>query len=401
MDNKPDWKIIEPNLEKITIGNKDIYLLGTAHISEESAIQAEKIIKQICPTTVAVELCQPRFEALNNPERWKNTDIFKVIREKRAFLLLAQLFLAAFQAKLGKELKIKPGAEMLAAIEAAKEVGAEIILADREIKITLRRAFAKLSWFAIGKLIVSLIFSSFDRKQISREEIERIKSADALDELLREFSKELPELKETLITERDKFISNKIATATSSSIVVIIGAGHIPGVKHYLLEGVTSEEISKLTVLPSRSPTIRIISWLFLAFFLAFFIYGFLTGGGAKVNDLFWSWILISSLSGAIGAAIALAHPLSVLATALSAPLIAPHPMVRVGWITGLVEAYFRRPRVSDLENILEDITTLGGIYRNRLCKILILIAIVNTTVLIGSIYGIKVIAEMTLNYAN
>ena len=206
---------IKPNLHKLVFGNKEIYLLGTAHVSHASVILVKESLNEIRPDTVAVELCEPRFKSLTEPDRWKNTDLVKIIKEGKTYLLLAQMMLANFQKKLGKKLDVRPGAEMIEAIDQSKELGAQLVLVDREVAITLRRVWSAIGFFGVMKLIYSIGISIFDKREVTKEGIERLKSSDALAELLAEFSNKFPKVKEALISERDQFLACKIREAPS------------------------------------------------------------------------------------------------------------------------------------------------------------------------------------------
>ncbi len=390
--NKAKISNLENNLDLIEINDKQIYLVGTAHISEESAELAEKTIREIKPDAVAVELCQPRYDSLQNPDRWKNTDIITVIKEGKSYVLLAQLILAGFQKKLGENLKVKPGEDMMRSIRVAKEVGSEIVLADRKIRTTLKRTWSNLSIFSMIKVLFSMIASLFTTEQLDKEEIERLKSSDALDELMKDFSKALPEVKESLITERDKYLAEKMRSASGKSIVAVVGAGHVPGIKEWISKDI---DMKALDEIPKPKLTRKIIGWGIPILVIGLIIAGFVRSGGQTSSEMLKMWFIANFFLAGIGAILALAHPITILAAALASPFTSLNPMIAAGWVGGIVEATIRKPRVSDLENISDDATSIRGFYKNRVTKVLLVICLVNLFGTIGTFWGIERIVSL------
>ncbi len=383
---------IKPNLDLLRLDDKEIYLVGTAHVSHASTELTEQTIRDIKPDTVCIELCDSRFESLKDPEKWKRTDIISVLRQKRMYVLMAQLVLAAFQKKLGAQLHIKPGAEMMRAAEVAKEVGSEIVLADRDIRTTLKRTWASISFFTSAKVLGAMIGSLFSDKQIDVQEIERLKSTDALEELMGEFSQKLPGVRTALIDERDIFLSQKIRQANGSKIVAIVGAGHIPGIKKFMAESI---DLKPLMEIPPANKIGKIIGWGMLIAFIVILIWGFVHSGAAASYEMMKAWFWITGFSAAVGAALSIGHPLTVISAFLSAPFTTLHPLLASGWIAGLVEAYIRKPRVMDFETVLDDITTVKGVFRNRISKVLLVCILTNLTGTIGAFLGTWTIANM------
>ena len=198
-------------VELIKLGDKSIYLVKTAHISKRSAEVVEEVIRKIKPEAVCVELCENRLEAIKNPDRWRELDIFNVIKEGKAYVLFSQLALSSFQKRLADKYEIAPGEEMRVGIRLAQDVGAKLCVIDRDVKITLKRAWSKASLWIMLKMFFGLIFSMFSREEIAEEEIERLKHGDALENALGEFSKSLPQVKEVLIDERDSYMAAKLS----------------------------------------------------------------------------------------------------------------------------------------------------------------------------------------------
>ncbi|MBN8548275.1 MAG: TraB/GumN family protein [Deltaproteobacteria bacterium] len=392
MPSSPEISSFRDNVDLIKFENKTIYLVGTAHISKKSTQLAEDIIREVKPDTVAIELCLPRYQSLQDPERWKKTDIVSVIRAGKAFVLMAQLLLAGFQKKLGGQLDIKPGAEMLRAAQVADELGAKLVFADREIRITLKRTWASLSIRSMFRLLMAMGNGVLGDQKISEEEIEKMKSSDALHELMKDFSDKLPEVRKTLIDERDQYLTSKVQDAPGEVIVAVVGAGHVPGMKQLLGSTI---DIGPLEIIPEKSALSRITAWALPAAVLALIVWGFFSSGAGTSFEMINAWFWINGLFAAFGAALALAHPLTILAAFVSAPFTSLNPFIASGWVAGLVEAMLRKPLVSDLENIADDVVTLKGIWSNRVSRILLVVALTNIFGALGAIFGVGWISSM------
>lgn len=385
--------INHPNVHILQLGERTLYLIGTAHVSKESTELVKAVIQEIKPESVAVELCAPRLESITKKDRWKNLDLFTLIKEGKSQLLMAQLALAGFQKKIGQKLEVEPGAEMLAAVAEASLINAKLELVDREVKITLKRTWAKLGVWQALQVIVALVSAMFNDQEVSKEEIERLKTSDALDEALKEFSKKFPDVRRTLIDERDTYMAQKLLQIEAKTIVAVIGAGHIPGIKNEINKTI---DIKTLETIPEPSLTRKLLPWLLPLIIVLTIAYGFYFIDFQTGIDAMLIWIVFTSLSAGLGALIALPHPLTVLAAALSAPFTALHPFLASGWAAGLAEAFLRKPRVKDLETIVSDLS-LKGFYSNRALKVLLVII---TTNLIGSL-GTIISIERVFNLFN
>lgn len=378
--------------EEIRTKDKRIVLVGTAHISRESAIEVERIIRDEQPDTVCVELCDNRYKAMRDGENWRNMDIVKVIRQGKAPLLLANLIVSAYQKKMGEKLGIAPGAEMLRAIQVAEEIGSETLLADRDVTITLKRTWGKLSILEKFKLFGQLLYGIFEPPDISEEEIEKLKEKDMLTEAIEKLSKTMPSVKSVLIDERDRYLATKIAQAEGSSIVAIVGAGHLSGIQHHIEKPV---RLAELEVLPEPGNTGKILKWAIPCVMLAIIAYGFL-GIDLQVGlEMAKYWILINGVLAALGAAIAGGHIVTVVSAFIAAPLTSLNPTIAAGWVSGLTEAWIRKPRVEDFENLSRDITTVKGFRKNEITKILLVVMLSNIGSMIGTFIGIPVLTSM------
>ena len=382
---------LDGNVDRVTLGDRSIYVVGTAHVSQSSADLAEKIIREVEPESVAVELCDSRYQSLKDPDRWKNTDIVTVIKGGKAYVLMAQLMLAGFQKKLGNQLQIKPGAEMMRALSVAEEIGADPVLADRDIGTTLKRTWSTMGFWSICKVIASMVAGLFTTQQIDEEEVERLKSSDALEELMLEFSENFPKVQKVLIEERDRYLAEKIQHSPGKSVVAVVGAGHVPGILKHLGTNIDTKD---LCTIPPKKKIGRIIAWSIPFIVLAMIAYGFVSSGAATSISMIESWFWINGALGAIGATIALAHPLTVLSAFLASPFTSLNPLIAGGWVAGIVEAIIRKPTVSDLENIADDIGSVRGLWTNRLSRVLLVIALTNLFGSIGTFIGAGTIAS-------
>ncbi|MEE9496126.1 MAG: TraB/GumN family protein, partial [Desulfobacterales bacterium] len=333
----------------LNFNDKEITLIGTAHVSRDSVQLVADIISEQRPDTVSIELCESRYQSIRYKDQWQDTDIVKVIKEKKSFLLLSNLLLASFQKRLAKKLDIRPGQEMIQAIESGESVGAKIHLADRDIRTTLSRTWRIMGLWDKLKLLFQIILSIGEVNEIKEEDVEKMKQADVLETLLSEVGKSLPVLKNILIDERDQYLAHKIKTAPGRKIVAVVGAGHVPGIKRYWN---TVTDINSLEQLPPKRKAFRLLKWIVPAAILGLIIFGFYYGGTTAGADMLTWWVMANGVLAGIGAVIAFAHPLTILSSVLAAPLTSLNPMIAAGWVSGLVEAFSRKPKVKDFEQL-------------------------------------------------
>ncbi len=372
--------------------DKEIVLVGTAHVSKESVELVNSVINEEKPDTVCVELCESRYQAIEKKDAWQNTNIVKVIKEKKTFLLLSNLILASFQKRIAKKFDIIPGMEMIEAIGAGKSAGAEIRPADRDIRVTLSRVWNTIGFWGKVKLLFQLILSLGDVGDISENDIEKMKQEDVLETLLSEVGRSLPVLKKILVDERDMYLSQKIKTAHGKKIVAVVGAGHVKGIKAYWNDSI---DLHTLETIPPKSNISNAFQWIFTAGVIILFIYGFYYGGTkAGANMITW-WILITGILAGLGAILAMAHPLTILSSMLAAPLTTLHPLIAVGWVSGLVEAYFSKPKVRDIENLPEDILSIKGFWKNKVTRILLVVAFTNLGASVGTFEAVPLMIKM------
>jgi len=372
--------------------DKDILLLGTAHVSKESTRLVAAVIEEEKPETVCVELCPSRYQAIRQKETWQDMDIIKVIKEKKAFLLLTNLLLASFQKRIAKKFDVKPGEEMMKAIETGEAMGAEIHLADRDIHITLSRTWRIMRLWDKFKLLFQIILSLGEIDEIDEEDIERMKQEDVLETLLAEVGKSIPALRDILIDERDQYLAHKIRTAPGKKIVAVVGAGHVPGIKKYWNDDI---DLDPLEQIPPKGNLSRILKWIIPLAIVALFIFGFYHGGSAAGTHMIAWWVMANGILAGLGAVIALAHPLTILSSVLAAPLTSLNPMIAAGWVSGLVEAFSRKPKVRDFENLPEDILSVKGFWKNNITRILLVVVFTNIGSAIGTFVAIPLMVKV------
>ncbi|HET7838574.1 MAG TPA: TraB/GumN family protein, partial [Rectinemataceae bacterium] len=306
---------------------------------------------------------------------WESLDIVKVLREGRGFLLISNLALAGFQRRMGADVGVKPGEEMLAAVQSAKDAGIPYSFCDREVQVTLKRAWAKSGLWNRAKLMAALLESSFFAEKLSADQIEKLKERNELEEMMAELSSFLPSVKEVLIDERDRFLASRIYEAEGSKVLAVVGAGHLNGIESWLSRlaaGEASSDTSDIQSVPPPSKWGKVIGWAIPAVIVGLIILGFFKAGVSASLALLVKWILLNGSLAALGSLLCMAHPLTILASFVMAPIATLNPFVGVGLFAGLAEAFLRRPRVRDLENLAEDVVSIKGFYKNRVTHILL-----------------------------
>lgn len=380
------------NTHRLTFKGKEITLIGTSHVSRESANLVGQVIEEEKPDTVCVELCQSRYQSITQKNRWQNSDLIKVIKEKKVFLLLSNLMLAYFQKKIGQKLGIKPGEEVMRAIQAAKAVGAPIHLADRDIRTTLARTWRLMGLWTKIKLLGQFISSVGEVGDIKEEDIEKMKRKDVLETLLSEIEESFPEIRRILIDERDQYLAHKIRNAPGKKIIAVVGAGHVPGVQRYWEKPVDTDMLDQM---PPKGKFFRLLKWGIPALIVCLIILGFFTAGTTTGTHMIKWWVLANAILAGLGATIALGHPLTVLSAIVASPLTSLNPMLAAGWVSGLVETFLRKPKVRDFENLPKDISSLKGFWRNKITRILLVVAFTNIGSSLGTFVAIPLMVKV------
>jgi pheromone shutdown-related protein TraB len=364
-------------LHRIQVGDSQITLLGTAHVSRASAEKVRELLDSGAYDAVAVELCPSRYNAIVDPDALARMDLFKIFKEGKASMVAANLALGAYQQRLAEQFGIEPGAEQRAAIQYAQESHRSVLLIDREIGVTLKRVAANVSWWKRFGLFSGLLASLLSKEEVEEEEIERLKEGDILETAFSEFAEDRQDLYLPLIDERDRYMAARLLEELRQHqhqhVLVVIGAGHLKGIGDYLEQGMDrpGEVIEELDTLPPPKRWPKLIPWIVVALVLTGFAIGF-----SRSPDLGWrlvgDWVLINGTLSALGALIAGAHPITVITAFLAAPITSLNPTVGAGMVTAAVEIYLRKPQVRDFSNLRHDTTQLKGWWRNRVSRTLL-----------------------------
>ena len=376
---------MEKNLEVINYQNKTLYLIKTAHVSKNSVEDVKRIIDEIKPDAICIELDKERKETLLNKEGWRNTDITKVIKEHKVGFLLVNVILSSFQKRMAAKMDTQSGGEMLEGIRKAEELKVPLILADRNIKTTFKRIWNSLGFKEKMKLLMAIVMAIFDDEDINEEDLARLKEADSLDVALAEVGKDLPTVKRILVDERDMYLAAKIKSAPGEKIVAIIGAAHAKGIKNHLNEDIDLKKLDDIS--KKKSLLGEIVKWSIPALLIFIVIYTLFINLDTGINQI-KNWILLTGSLSALGALIAFSHPLTILVAFIAAPITTIHPLLASGWFAGLAEAYLKKPRVKDFEDLSLDTDSFKGFYKNRVTHILLVVILTNVFSSLGTIIG-------------
>ena len=380
----------EQPMREITRDGVHYLLLGTAHVSRASVDAVIEMSGNGDFDAIAVELCPARHQALTKQQQWKDMDLYRIIREKKAGLVMANLALGAYQRRIAEQFGIEPGAELKAAADAAIAHDLPLQLIDRDLATTLKRSYRAVPWYKRIMLTTGLVMSTVSSEDIDEEQIEKLKEGDILESTFTEFAEQSPELYEALIAERDRFMAARLRQENSDNagkrILVVIGAGHLEGLAKYLSNDKEdpASEVANLSTQPPPNRWLKFVPWVIAALVLTGFWIGF-----SRSPELGWQlvtlWVAINGGLAALGALIARAHPLTILSAMVAAPLTSLNPAVAAGMVTGIVESWLRKPRVSDLERLRDDATSLKGWFKNPATRILLVFFFSNLGSAIGT----------------
>lgn len=393
---------IEP-IKTVTVNNCAITLLGTAHVSKASADKVQELIATGKYDAVAVELCPSRYKVIVNPDAMAQMDLFQVIKNGQASMVAASLALGAFQQRMAEQFDIEPGAEMRIAIKDAQTAKLPVLLIDREIGTTMKRIYRNVPWWKRFNLFAGLIASVISQEKFSAAEIEKLKEGDVLESSFAQFAESEKDLFRPLISERDEYMSARLMKECQDNnyqhILVVIGAGHLNGMVQQLkTQRIASadEKIAQLDTIPLSSQWFKVIPWLIVALILTGFAIGFMRSpemGTAMVVD----WIVINGGLSALGAAIAFAHPLSILTAFLAAPLTSLNPTIGAGMVVAAVETYLRKPKVGDFNRLRTDTTSLKGWWGNQVTRILLIFILSTLGSAIGTyVAGFRIFEQLS-----
>ncbi|PRY69824.1 TraB/GumN family protein [Halomonas ventosae] len=374
----------------LQVGETRYTLLGTAHVSAESAADVRALIRSGEFDAVAIELCDSRHHSLTNPDALGEQDLFQIFRQGKAGMVAASLALGAFQQRVAEQSGIEPGAEMRAALEESRAAGLPLLLIDRDVGITLKRIYHNVPWWQRLSLFSGLLGSVLSRQQVSAEEIERLKEGDVLESTFSEFAAESASLYTPLISERDRYMVLRLAEDADPGryrqVLVVIGAGHMKGMAEQLEQPLPADpapEREALEATPPPSKVWKALPWAITALVLTGFAIGF-----SRNTELGWQlvgeWFLINGVLSGAATLAALAHPVTVAATFFAAPLTSLNPTIGAGFVAAGVELWLRKPKVRDFSTLRHDVTELRGWWRNRVSRTLL----VFLTATLGSAAG-------------
>jgi len=363
-------------IERVHRDGVEYVVLGTAHVSRSSVEAVQALLATEKFDAIAVELCESRAQGMRDPESFKQMDLFRVIRQGKAGMVAASLVLSTFQKRLADQYGIEPGAEMKAGMDGAVEHSVPLWLIDREVGTTLKRAWHSVSFWQRFGLLGGLLASVFERETIDEKEIEKLKQGDMLESAFSEFASESAPLYRSLIAERDAFMAARLReeagrsiTANPCRVLVVIGAGHLKGLcEHLRIQ--QSDPAATVAELAQTPPKAQWPKWLAISVVLLIFAaigYAFHRNtalGAQALRD----WVLFAAL----GAIAARAHPLSIVAAFIAAPIKPFRPGIPSGAISAMVEAWVRRPRVADFESLRDDIVHWSGWWTNRVARTLL-----------------------------
>ncbi len=376
-----------PEVEIVDLDGRRIVLVGTAHVSHTSVELVRRVIAEERPDRVCVELDQQRYDSLSKKKQWEALDLKQVIRNKQLPTLLLNLILAAYQKRLGVQLGIQPGTELLEATRVANEHGIPIELCDRDVRLTLRRAARRTSFFRRLMLLSEFLISMFDAPEISEEQIQELKKQDVLNELLEELGQHLPALKEVLIDERDAYLAESIRRSQGERLVAVVGAGHLRGIRKALETG-EAVDLKELEKVPPSSPWLKVVAWGIPALILGALLWIGYSRGAEEAGDNLQFWIIANGVPTAFGALIALAHPITILVSMLAAPFTSLTPVIGAGYVAAFVQTWVRPPVVKEFQTVAEDLASPRRWWGNKLLRVFLTFVLTTIGSLVGSAVG-------------
>jgi len=370
-----------------------IIIVGTAHVSEKSIAEVNEVIEREKPDIVAIELDKARFQAIKGEEEVKEVNLKEVLSGGKFYYFMLHWLLAYVQKKIGADTGVKPGAEMMAAIEKAEKTGAKIALIDRDIQLTLGRFWNRMSFFEKLKLFASLVGASFGFGS-EKIDMETVTNEDVVTQLIGELRKLAPSAAIVLIDERDAFMAkNLLDLSNQGKVVAVVGAGHREGIQKYLDAPETLPTIDELSTIPKKGfnwlKAITISFILMIVGMLALLVFS----GGVSLSTLLTAMFYLFVTQGilsAIGVLLARGHPLSALTAFSLAWFGFLHPFLAIGWLAGYVEAHLRPFTTADLKTVMKA-ETFSELMNNRLFRIILVAGMANLGSMIGTFVAIPI----------
>ncbi len=376
-------------IERVTRDNVEYVLLGTAHVSRVSADAVRAALEREAFDAVAIELCEPRYRAMRDPDAFRNLDLFQIIRQGKAGLIAANLALSAFQRRLAEQFGIEPGAEMKAAIAGAEAHDIPVWLIDREVGVTLKRAYRSVGFLDRISIIGGLGASLLTRDDVSEDEVEKLKQGDLLGTMFSEFARESPPLYEALIAERDRYMTARLRKESADRpvrrVLVVIGAGHLAGITKELgaQQDLPAPLCAELSLVP---PAAKWPKWLAIGVLVAIAVaigIAFSRNAGLGAHAL-RDWVLFTGGCAALGALAGGGHPLSIFGAFVAAPLKPFRPGIPSGAVSAGIEIWLHRPRVADFDSLRDDVVHWTGWWKNRVSRTLLVFLLTNLGTMVG-----------------
>jgi pheromone shutdown-related protein TraB len=385
----------QSDVHRVEVNGRRFTLVGTAHISRESVDLVREVIEGEEPDCVCLELDAQRYEALSKEQRWEDLDLRQVIRERHLATLMANLILGSYQKRLGQKLGVTPGSELLEAGRTAEGLSIPVALCDRDIRVTLRRAWGALNPWRKLMLVSTFAATAFDSPELSEEELRRIRQQDVLSELMAELGEHMPALKRVLIDERDAYLARKILDAEGDHVVAVVGAGHVKGMLAAIQEQ-REVDLDAINVVPPVSSLWKWLGWGIPAVIVGSIVWIGITQGGAAARDNAWFWFLANAIPSGLGAIVALAHPWTILAAAVAAPFTSLTPLIGAGYVAAFVQAIVQPPKVTEFQNVGTDMARPILWWKNRLLKIFLVFILSTLGSLIGTwVGGVEIVRNL------
>ena len=376
--------MLNEHVTKLRYKDKEIILVSTAHVSENSVALVRDTIAIEQPDSVCVELDDARYKTILDPNAWQKTNVSTIIKEKKVSMMLVQLALSSYQKKMAKKLGTKVGGEMLQGIESAKEVGAKLVLADRNIQTTFSRLWRLLRFREKVKIAWGLLGDD-ESSELTEEDFTALLEKDMLASMLTEVGEAFPVIAQVIIHERDQYLAHKIKNAPGEKVLAILGGAHVPGV---IMELEKEQDIAKITHVPQKKSRVKWVGWLIPLIVIGLIVYGFTLDRDLGMQNLYLWWLWNGGLAAGL-TLLARGHILSVLTAFFAAPITSLNPLLAAGWFAGLMEAWVRKPKVEDLQDISEDIFSfMGWWHRNRFLKVLLVVMVANLGSTAGTLIG-------------
>ncbi len=379
---------------------ENIIIVGTAHVSDKSVTDVDEAIEREQPDVVAVELCPARYQALTEQVESKKISPKDILGGSQPYYFLIHWLLAYVQKKIGEDMGVDPGAEMIHAIKKAESTGARIVLLDRDIQVTLQRFWQSMGLWEKLKMTGAILMAAVGLKG-EEMDIDSVTEQDVVTQLIEELRKFAPSAARVFIDERDAYMTtNLLKAAKTDRVVAVVGAGHRQGINNYLQHPETLPPMEQLVSVPKKRFNImKILGFSFVAIAIATFllvILGIIEGAISPymLFIVMGYWVIINGVLSAAGAALARGHPKSILTAFSVAWLTSLNPLMAAGWFAGLMEAKQRPPSTDDFKTILEA-ETVNEMMSNRLFRVLLVAALANLGSVLGTFIGVYVVLSV------